>query len=81
MVQTKERITKIVGLGADGFDGHIRVTNGNRYELVQGSENSHELMQLWCEEINRRLAVMNKQMEQLTVEEFIALARDAAPKS
>jgi len=81
MARTKERITKIIGLGADGFDGHVRVTNGNHYELVQGSEHSHELMHQWCEEINRRLKKMNREMQQLSVNEFIALARDAAPKS
>jgi len=80
MARTKERVTRIVGLGADGFDGHVRVTNGSHYELVQGSEHSHELMRQWCEEINRRLKKMNKEMQQLSVDEFIALAREAAPK-
>jgi hypothetical protein len=73
------RISRIIGLGADGFDGHVRVTNGPQYELVQGSELSHELMQAWCEGINQRLAAMNREMHELTVEEFLAVARAAAP--
>jgi len=73
------RVSRIIGVGADGFDGHIRVTNGNHYELVQGSEHSHELMVRWCEGINQRLSAMNKEMQELTVEEFLAVARAAAP--
>ena len=81
MADVKERITKIVGLGADGTDGHIRFTQGGHYEVVQGSEHSHELMQQWCEAIQQRLDAMNKDMKQLSVEEFLALAKDAAPRS
>ena len=77
----KERIAKIVGIGTDAADGHIRITNGDHYELVQGSEQSHEQMQQWCEAINQRLAAMNKDMKQLTVDEFLALARDTAPRT
>jgi hypothetical protein len=63
----------------DGIDGHVRITNGDHYELVQGSEQTHEMMQQWCEAINRRLATMNKDMKQLSVDEFMALARETAP--
>ena len=73
------RVTRIIGLGADG-DGHLRFTRGAGYELIQGSEQSHEQMQCWCEEINRRLAGLNKRMDELSVEEFVALARAAAPR-
>ena len=73
------RISRIIGVGADGFDGHVRVTNGPHYELVQGSELSHELMQAWCEGITERLAAMNREMHELTIEEFLAVARAAAP--
>jgi len=76
---SSSRVSRIIGIGADGFDGHIRITKGNHYELVQGSEHSHELMQRWCEGINQRLAAMNKDMNELSVEEFLAVARAAAP--
>jgi hypothetical protein len=77
--QQGARITRMIGLGTDS-DGHIRFTQGAGYELLQGSEKSHEQMQAWCEEINRRLAGQNKRMEELSVEEFLALARAAAPR-
>lgn len=81
MAQEKERISKIVGIGADGRDGHIRFTTGEGYELLSGSEMSHDLMLAWCEAINRRLASMDKNITELTVEEFLAVAREAAPES
>lgn len=81
MTGKKESVTKIIGLGADGRDGHIRFTTGEGYELLNGSEQSHELMIQWCEAINRRLNDLGKDMVQLSADEFLALARDAAPKS
>ncbi len=79
MATSGSRVSRIIGIGTDGFDGHIRITNGNHYEVLQGSEMSHALMQQWCEGINQRLAAMNKEMGQLTLEEFLQVARDAAP--
>jgi hypothetical protein len=78
-MSSSPRISRIIGVGADGFDGHVRVTNGPHYELVQGSELSHELMRVWCEGINQRLAAMDREMHELTIEEFLAVARAAAP--
>lgn len=80
MAQEQERITKIVGVGADGKDGHIRFTRGEGYELLNGSEESHDLMQQWCEGINQHLAELDKDITQLSVDEFLAIARKAAPK-
>jgi len=80
MAQKKERISKIVGVGVDGRDGHIRFTTGEGYELLNGSEESHDLMQQWCEAINRQLSTMDKDITQLSVEEFLAVAREAAPE-
>jgi hypothetical protein len=81
MSSANERVTKIIGLGADGRDGHVRVTDGGHYALFLGSERSHELMQAWCAAIDDRLLAMNKQMDQLTIDEFVALAREVAPRS
>lgn len=81
MGSDKERISRIVGLGADEGDGHLRFTTGEGYDLLSGSEQSHELMQRWCAEIERRLKAMNKDMSQLSIEEFLIIAREAAPRS
>jgi len=74
------RVTRMIGVGADNGDGHIRLTEGGQYRVVQGSEQSHEAMLAWCEGINQRLASMNKRMDELTTEEFMELARQAAPR-
>jgi len=81
MPKSQERVSKIVGLGGNSGDGHIRITNGDGYQLVQGSEQTHDDMIKWCEEINQRLARLNKSMHQLSVDEFMALAREAAPRT
>jgi hypothetical protein len=35
---------KIVGLGLDSKDGHKRITQGDRFTLVGGSEETHSKM-------------------------------------
>lgn len=81
MATSSSRVSRIIGLGADGNDGHVRLTRGPGYQVVQGSDRSHALMQAWCEAINKKLSGMNREMHQLTVEEFLALAREVAPPS
>lgn len=73
------RIKRMVGFGADSPDGHTRVSRGPHYEVIQGSEESHEKMRQWFEAINQRLEASGKDIDQLTEEEFIALARETAP--
>ena len=75
----EERISKIIGMGTDGHDGHLRFTTGEGYEILQGSEESHELMQTWCEAIHRELEALEKDITELSVDEFLEVARRAAP--
>ncbi len=75
----RSRVARIVGVGPAAPDGHIRITKGKQYQVVQGSEATHALMNQWCEGIQAKLAAMNKDMKDLSVEEFLRIAREAAP--
>lgn len=69
----RDRIVRIVGLGDDGTDGHIRVTKGDNFKVYLGSEKSHEEMQDACLKINRKLSEDGRKLEDLSREEFIEL--------
>ena len=67
----------LLGLGLDGDDGHKRVTQGERFLLLGGSEETHERMQgvviRMCEKLERK----GKTFGELSSDEFEDLARES----
>ena len=69
----QDRIVRIVGLAADGDDGHIRITRGNNFNVYLGSERTHDEMQGVCLKINEKLSERGCKLEDLSRDEFIEL--------
>lgn len=70
----------ILGLGLDNQDGHVRVTQGENFHLLGGSQDTHEQMQEQAIKFNEKLNNRGKTLEQVTKEEFIDLAREVGMK-
>jgi len=66
----------LLGVGLDNEDGHVRVTSGENFHLVGGSEQTHEAMQEKCITFNEKLTARGKQLEQLEHEELVDLAAE-----
>lgn len=66
----------LVGLGLDAKDGHVRVTKGDNYRLVGGSEETHEVMQEKAIKFNEELDKAGKRIEDCSGNEL----RDIAEK-
>ena len=69
----QDRIVRIVGLAADSEDGHIRITQGDNFNVYSGSEKTHGEMQETCLKINEMLSEKGRKLEDLSREEFIEL--------
>jgi hypothetical protein len=67
------RKAMMLGVGLDS-DGHHRVTTGENFALVGGSEETHELMTEKAVKINEKLASKGKRLEEVSREEFDDLA-------
>lgn len=65
----------LYGIATKG-DGHTRVTKGDNYTLVGGTEYTHEIMQETAEKINEHLKKKSKDLSELTPHEL----RDIAEK-
>jgi hypothetical protein len=63
----------MLGLGLDS-DGHKRVTTGQNFLLMGGSEETHEVMTEKVIKINEKLAAKGKQLENVSREEFEDIA-------
>ena len=63
----------MLGVGLDS-DGHKRVTTGQNFALVGGTEETHELMTEKAVKINEKLAARGKQLEEVSRQEFDDIA-------
>jgi len=65
----------LYGIATKG-DGHTRITKGDNYTLVGGTEQTHEIMQETAEKVNEHLKKKSKDLSELTTHEL----RDIAEK-
>ena len=71
--KTKKK-TMLLGLGLDNKDGHTRITTGENFKLVGGSEETHGTMQEKAIKMNEHLKRHGKNLDTITREEFHDLA-------
>jgi hypothetical protein len=64
------KAARLLGVGLDNRDGHTRVTKGENFLLVGGSESTHERMTETAIKINETLNRRGKQLGDLSKEEF-----------
>ena len=67
------------GVGLDS-DGHKRVTTGENFALVGGTEETHEAMTEKVIKINEELKSRGKQLENITGDEFDDIAEEVGLK-
>ena len=70
----------MLGVGLDGKDGHKRVTKGDNFCLVGGSEETHERMNETCIKVNEKLAARGKDLRSVSPEEFRDILHEASGK-
>jgi hypothetical protein len=66
----------LLGLGLDNQDGHVRITRGENFHLLGGSQDTHEAMQEKCIKFNEKLQRRGKQLQELHRGEFLELAAE-----
>jgi hypothetical protein len=66
----------LLGLGLDNHDGHTRVTRGENFHLLGGSQETHEVMQDKCIRFNEKLQARGKHMGELARQEFLDIAAE-----
>lgn len=81
MANAKKKKTRamLLGLGLDS-DGHKRITKGDNFTLVGGSESTHEQMTEKAIKINEKLKARGKQLETVSKEEFDDIAHEVGLK-
>jgi hypothetical protein len=66
----------LLGVGLDNKDGHVRLTRGENFRLVGGSEETHTVMQEKAVKFNEKLRERGRRLEEISREEFRDIAHD-----
>ncbi len=70
----KQKKAWLLGLGLDNKDGHTRITAGENFNLVGGSEETHGVMQEKAIKMNEHLKQRGKTLDDVSREEFHEIA-------
>jgi hypothetical protein len=77
--QSKKRAW-LLGVGFDNEDGHTRITAGENFRLVGGSQETHTVMQEKAVKMTEHLQKRGKTLETVTREEFHEIAQEVGLK-
>ncbi len=69
-----KRKAVLLGVGLDNKDGHTRITSGENFKLIGGSEETHGVMQEKAIKMNEHLKRRGKTLDQVSREEFREIA-------
>ena len=74
------KISGIVGVGLDNEDGHKRITTGEKFVLLGGSESTHERMTETIVKTFEELKRRDKQLEQVDPRELGEIIDKSLPR-
>ncbi len=70
----------LLGVGLDDAAGHKRITKGDNFCLVGGSEETHDRMTETAIKFNEKLSARGKRLSEVEPDEFADLMREASEK-
>lgn len=71
--ERKVEVVGILGIGLDGTDGHRRLTTGENFVLIGGSEETHERLVDAAVHVNAALRHRGKRLQDASPDELIEL--------
>lgn len=78
--QKKNQKAVMLGVGLDSKDEHKRLTKGENFVLMGGSEETHERMTETAIKVNEKLSAKGKRLEDVEPDEFTDLVRECSGK-
>ncbi len=78
--ERRPKISGILGVGLDHEDGHKRITTGEKFVLVGGSQNTHEAMTETMVKTFEELKRRDKHLEALDPRELGDIIEQVRPR-
>ncbi len=70
----------LLGVGLDNQDEHKRITKGENFYLVGGSEETHDRMTETVVKFNEKLSAKGKHLSEISSKEFVDLMHEASDR-
>lgn len=78
MRDSRNKTAALLGLAFDADDGHTRMTRGDNFLLLGGSQQTHAMLQQTALKINERLDRQGKRLEDVSIGELRRICREVA---
>ena len=78
--KTRKRAAGLLGLGFDNDDGHKRITTGEQFAIVGGSEDTHNRMTETVVKTFEELKNRGKQLQQVEPQELAEILHRSTPQ-
>ena len=77
-MQNQNPHSMMLGVGLDNQDGQKRITKGENFVLVGGSEETHERMTETTIRVNEKLSARGKTLDTVERDEFIDIISECS---
>ena len=77
-MQNQSPHSMMLGVGLDNQDGQKRITKGENFVLVGGSEETHERMTETAIRVNEKLSARGKTLDTVERDEFIDIISECS---
>ena len=72
---TKRKIIRLLGVGFDADDGHVRITTGDKFDVIMGSDESHDYIANLIRRIEEELDAQGLNLDELSPEQFSEIVK------
>jgi hypothetical protein len=71
----RKKIIRLLGVGFDADDGHVRITTGDKFDVLMGSDESHEYISKLIMKIEEELNARGLNLDELSPEELSEIVK------
>jgi hypothetical protein len=73
---TQKKIIRLLGVGFDTDDGHVRITTGDKFDVLMGSSESHVYITELIRKIEEELDVRGLDLDELSPNELCEVVKN-----
>ena len=74
----QKKIIRLLGVGFDADDGHLRMTTADKFDVVMGSDESHEYITQLIMKIEAELDAQGLNLDELSPEVLSEIVKSLA---
>lgn len=71
----QKKIIRLLGVGFDADDGHIRITKGEKFDVIMGSTESHEYISELIRKIEKKIEERGLSLDDLSPQQLTELVQ------